>query len=38
MYSKIYLLVELIVEFDKNHKNRLHRLKPKGTPPGLTPS
>ena len=25
-------------EFDKNHKNRLHRLKPEGTPPVLTPS
>ena len=32
------LLVELVIDFDKNNKNRLHRLKPKGTPPGLTPS
>ena len=29
---------ELVIDFDKNHKNRLHRLKPKGTPQGLTPS
>ena len=26
------------MEFDKNHKNRLLCLKPKGTPQGLTPS
>ena len=32
------LSVELVIDFDKNNKNRLHRLKPKGTPPGLTPS
>ena len=31
-------LVEFVIEFDKNYKNRLLRLKPKGTPPGLTPS
>ncbi|MFW5584605.1 MAG: hypothetical protein ACOCM7_05365, partial [Bacteroidales bacterium] len=30
------LWVEYVISFDKNHKNRLHRLKPKGTPPGLT--
>ena len=31
-------LVEFVIEFDKNYKNRLLRLKPKDTPPVLTPS
>ena len=31
-------LEEFVIEFDKNYKNRLLRLKPKGTPPVLTPS
>ena len=34
-----YLLVEIVQRvLYKNYKNRLLRLKPKGTPPGLTPS
>ena len=34
-----YLLVEIVQRvLYKNYKNRLHRLKPKGTPQGLTPS
>ena len=38
VFFKRNFLVEFVIEFDKNHKNRLLRLKPKGTPPGLTPS
>ena len=38
VFFKRNFLVEFVIEFDKNHKNRLHRLKPKGTPPVLTPS
>ena len=34
----IYLSVEYSSNKDKNHKNRLLRLKPKGTPQGLMPS
>ncbi|MFW5586475.1 MAG: hypothetical protein ACOCNH_07835, partial [Bacteroidales bacterium] len=30
--------LELVVDFDENNKNSLPRLKPKGTPPVLTPS
>ena len=37
-FFKRNFLLEFVIEFDKNYKNRLHRLKPKGTPPGLTPS
>jgi len=34
-----YLLVEIVQRvLYKNYKNRLLRLKPKGTPPVLTPS
>ena len=29
--------LELVVDFDENNKNSLPRLKPKGTPPVLTP-
>ena len=38
VFFKRNFLVEFVIEFDKNHKNRLHCLKPKGTPPVLTPS
>ena len=38
VFFKRNFLVEFVIEFDKNHKNRLLRLKSKGTPPGLTPS
>ena len=38
VFFKRNFLLEFVIEFDKNYKNRLLRLKPKGTPPVLTPS
>ena len=35
VFFKRNFLLEFVIEFDKNHKNRLHRLKPKGYAAGL---